>query len=424
MERHTILEGRVHVYRRPNSSKWQCSTSLDGTEHRASTRQDLLAEAKRWAEDWYFNLRGMHRAGMLKTGRTFREAAAQFQREYEVITEGQRSPRWVQFLDDALRVHLLPYFGDMFLGEITAGVVQEYRIHRAEEHKRKQLERARERERKLQERLRAKQPMEAQTDDGTANTPVLRPLSRSTIANELIAVRQVLKTARRHNWIDSVPDLSMPYKTAGKVGHRAWFSPAEYKQLYSATRERARNPLKEVWRHECEQLHDFVLFMANTGLRPDEAWRLEYRDVQVVRDEATAEVILEIEVRGKRGVGHCKSMPGAVAPFRRLRKRNNPSPTDRLFPSRQRELFGSILQEQGLKYDRDGNRRTAYSLRHTYICLRLMDGADIYQIAKNCRTSVEMIQKYYAVHLKNTLDAASINVRRKKPVSRPVSDAA
>ena len=36
----------------------------------------------------------------------------------------------------------------------------------------------------------------------------------------------------------------------------------------------------------------------------------------------------------------------------------------------------------------------APSLRHTYICLRLMEGADIYQIAKNCRTSVEMIEKY------------------------------
>jgi hypothetical protein len=43
-----------------------------------------------------------------------------------------------------------------------------------------------------------------------------------------------------------------------------------------------------------------------------------------------------------------------------------------------------------------------------------MEGADIYQIAKNCRTSVEMIEKYYASHLKNILDAAAINVRRKK----------
>ena len=65
------------------------------------------------------------------------------------------------------------------------------------------------------------------------------------------------------------------------------------------------------------------------------------------------------------------------------------------------------------------NRRTAYSLRHTYICLRLMEGADIYQIAKNCRTSVEMIEKYYASHLKNTLDAAAINVRKAKTGEEP-----
>ena len=47
--------------------------------------------------------------------------------------------------------------------------------------------------------------------------------------------------------------------------------------------------------------------------------------------------------------------------------------------------------------------------------MRLMEGADIYQIAKNCRTSVEMIERHYAVHLKNTLDASAINVLRPKP---------
>ena len=75
-------------------------------------------------------------------------------------------------------------------------------------------------------------------------------------------------------------------------------------------------------------------------------------------------------------------------------------------------LLNAILDEEGLKFDREGNRRTAYSLRHTYICLRLKEGADIYQIAKNCRTSVEMIEKFYAAHIKTSLDAAAINVRR------------
>jgi hypothetical protein len=47
-----------------------------------------------------------------------------------------------------------------------------------------------------------------------------------------------------------------------------------------------------------------------------------------------------------------------------------------------------------------------------------MEGADIYQIAKNCRTSVEMVEKLYASHIKTRLDAAAINIVRKKKVAR------
>ncbi|HEY5107262.1 MAG TPA: TIGR02391 family protein [Caulobacteraceae bacterium] len=165
--------------------------------------------------------------------------------------------------------------------------------------------------------------------------------------------------------------------------------------------------------------------MANTGLRPDEASRLQYRDVSVIVDDATHERILEIVVRGKRGVGYCKSMTGAVLPFQRLRKRNNPQSSDLIFGKVQRELLNAILTELELKRDREGNLRTAYSLRHTYISMRLMDGADIYQVAKNCRTSVEMIEKFYASHIANTLDAAAINVRKKpKPRKKPSAEKA
>ncbi len=227
-----------------------------------------------------------------------------------------------------------------------------------------------------------------------------------------MTLRQVLKVAQRYGWIEHIPDLSPPYRASGKIVHRAWFSPEEYKKLYEATRRRAQAPLKKRYKWESEQLHDFVLFMANTGLRPDEAIRLEYRDVSIVLDKATNQKILEIEVRGKRGVGYCKSMPGAVLPFERLKKRNKLAATDRLFPKTHRELFNTILDEEGLKTDRDGQRRTAYSLRYTYICMRLIEGADIYQIAKNCRTSVEMIENFYASHIKDRLDAAAINVRK------------
>jgi hypothetical protein len=52
-----------------------------------------------------------------------------------------------------------------------------------------------------------------------------------------------------------------------------------------------------------------------------------------------------------------------------------------------------------------------------------LEGADIYQIAKNCRTSVEMIEKYYAAHIKTNLDAAAINVMKPGPKKDTRKDA-
>jgi len=396
---HSLIGGKLHVYKRENSPYWQCSAFLDGRNHRTSTKKEDLEKAKEFAEEWYLSLRVQHRAGELKGGVTFKTASEHFQREYEALTVGERNPRYVKSHGDRLRVHLLPFFGDKSLTEITPGLVQEYRVHRTTSRK-------------------------------DAVTGEVRRPARSTLHHEIVTLRHVLKTAERHGWLKFIPDLSPPYKSSGKIGHRAWFSPEEYKQLYNATRRRAEDPPKPRWRWECEQTHDFVLFMVNTGLRPDEAARLEFRDVEIVEDKGSEETILEISVRGKRGTGYCKSMPGAVLPFTRLRDRLRrakddteklvkPTPMDLLFPTTHRELFNAVLDEEGLKRDREGRTRTAYSLRHTYICLRLMEGADIYQIAKNCRTSVEMIEKFYAAHIKNMIDASAINIRRERSTDRP-----
>jgi hypothetical protein len=45
----------------------------------------------------------------------------------------------------------------------------------------------------------------------------------------------------------------------------------------------------------------------------------------------------------------------------------------------------------------------------------------VYQIAENCRTSVEMIEKYYAVHLKTQLDAAAINIMRPRSKKKTIT---
>lgn len=89
-------------------------------------------------------------------------------------------------------------------------------------------------------------------------------------------------------------------------------------------------------------------------------------------------------------------------------------PNTRLVRKLPRDLLNSVLAALNLKQDREGHARTFYSLRHTYICMRLLDGAHAYELAKNCRNSVEMIEQHYAVHLRNYIDASLINVRKKR----------
>ncbi|AXK79545.1 site-specific integrase [Pseudolabrys taiwanensis] len=381
--RHTILGGKVHLYKRPDARFWQCSTTVGGVRFRDSTKKDELSQAEDAAEEWYLELRSKFKRGELgelkqvNKEKTFREVAELFLREFKALTEGHRSPIYVGGHERRVKKHLNPFMGDKPISQITSGLVQEYRVHRVEQCK---------------------------AAGGKAP-------ARNTIHQEIVVIRQVLKTALRHQWIAGLPDLSEPYRLNTKVSHRAWFSPEEYRALYTETQAMAKKPPHRRYAREYAQLHDFILFMANTGLRPDEAARLEYRDVSVVDDDRSGETILVIECRGKRGYGPCKSTANAVPIFRRLQKRNQPQPTDRIFPSLQRDLFNRILEKLKLKYDREGRPRTFYSLRHTYISFRLLEGANVLQIAWNCRTSVDMIEKYYAAHIKTRLDASAINVR-------------
>jgi integrase len=426
---HTILSGKVQLYRRGEGENWHCSTFYQGRKHRRSTKESSLPHAQEIAEDWYLELRGKGRAGLLKPqGKPFNEAADAFIEEYEASTVGERAERWVKEHKRHVKQHLKPFFGKYALPEIDGDKVQEYRIHRGKN---------------IYLRATKDDPDGSKRREAISKGEMKAPPppARNTIDNEIITLRMILKKGERKQWIKAVPDLSPLYKKNKKVVHRPWFSPDEYKKLYTATREYARAAKTERQRYEAEELHDYVLIMGNTGLRPDEAANLEHRDVVMAKDHATGELILEIDVRGKTGFGACKSRPDAVKYYQRLLNRPKwvpqgrkprtkkaiaaaanaasvppqlPQPTDKVFSGNHIKMFNKILNHKdvNLKFNRDGRPRTAYSLRHYYISQRLMEGADIFQIAKNCRTSVEIIQKFYAAHIKAMLDTTAINTKR------------
>ena len=253
VESHLLMDGALHVYRREGSRFWQCATYLGSRNHRQTTKEVSLAAAKDFARDWYMErcvedpptpprrrlvVNGPAQPVVVDPGSpaearrqrssrgpSFEDAATAFTNEFEVITLGERNAGYVKSKSDIVRVHLLPFFGDTALEDITAGKVQEYRLHR-------------------------------QTSRIDAKTGKPKKPARATLHGEIVTLRQILKTANRKGWIPAIPDMSAPYKTSGKVEHRAWFSPEEYKMLYEATRERAKNPPKPRWREVCEAFHD------------------------------------------------------------------------------------------------------------------------------------------------------------------------
>ena len=99
------------------------------------------------------------------------------------------------------------------------------------------------------------------------------------------------------------------------------------------------------------------------------------------------------------------TMPGAVEAYKRMQERYPAKDSHLFFAEFENrdyalrlvgELFGAALDELGMKQTRDG-KRTLYSLRHSGISWRLERGeGQVFDIAKWARTSVAMIEKFYA----------------------------
>lgn len=129
-EKHSVLGGKVHVYKRAGSPVWQSSVYMAGKNHRVSTKENSLSKAKEFAEDWFFSLRDRERSGELTNEKTFKHAAERFRAEYVVLTDGQRNEDWVKDHFRRIDKHLMPFFEKMRLSTITSGAVQDYRVHR------------------------------------------------------------------------------------------------------------------------------------------------------------------------------------------------------------------------------------------------------------------------------------------------------
>ncbi len=178
MTTHEMFDGRLQLYKRPESRIWQCAARVGERRFRQSTKEENLDRAKDVAEEWYLDLRGKLRAGeIIKPEHTFADAANGYLREVRVLAATVRSPKYVELLELRMNRHIIPYFGKKQISEVNRGLVQAYRVKRAEETIAK-----------------------TKTDDKPGHPP-----SRSTMTQEIVHIRQVLKWAEGMGWIQFVP---------------------------------------------------------------------------------------------------------------------------------------------------------------------------------------------------------------------------
>jgi hypothetical protein len=245
--------------------------------------------------------------------------------------------------------------------------------------------------------------------------PSLTPATLNHIAS---VFAKVMKMARQEGVIDFVPATP---RVKRKDNPRSFFrfyplvdkDRDEYKLILKTAKEMSDEKTRVRETLITDELHDFILFMTHSFLRPTEGevYALTHRDIAVADNPKR----LVITVRkGKTGQRIINTMPGTVSVYNRIKSRQKGhSNDDYLFFTTHKNRgnakhivqrqFNALLNRCHLKKDRYSNSvHTVYSLRHTAICMRIIlsEGkVNIFNLAKNAGTSVDQIERFYARHL-------------------------
>ena len=226
-------------------------------------------------------------------------------------------------------------------------------------------------------------------------------VSDASIRTEMSVFRAIMTHAASKKYINENQVFKGKLPLA-KV-RREEFTPEEYRKLHTFARgwiKQARKPTA-VWYRTV--VYNFVLIMCNTGMRPPEAKNLRWRDVAIKTDAQDRKVVA-LSVRGK-GKFHQLVAAGNVAEYldrvHAISKATGPddfvftTSTGKPALSLYKEQIAALLAESGLLLSSSGKRRSTYCFRHTYATFRLSEGVDVYFLAQQMDTSVQMIEDHY-----------------------------
>ena len=252
-----------------------------------------------------------------------------------------------------------------------------------------------------------------------------RDFSTTTMQQHLVAVRKVLTHAHGVGLIKNIPRFPS-IKVVNKP--RGSFSITEYRDLVRyarrrvgrkvphefADKSRSSTAILDRYTKVSADLPWMIRFMVNGFMRPSDIKLMQHKHVTVVRGK---HIYLRLNLpETKLHDKPIVTLQAAVPVYERLLAKQRAEGYGRaddyvFLPDLLDRRWLLVVYGWQFKYIQslagiaenaaNGQTRTIYSLRHTAMTLRLLYGknVDLITLARNARTSVEMIERFYASNL-------------------------
>ncbi len=235
----------------------------------------------------------------------------------------------------------------------------------------------------------------------------------ATIKHHIVILRKILKFAIANDQMRSLPVFP---RITGKLQtsqKRDYLTVEEYELIVKTAEELSDQQVKVRNLPITLKIKYLIQFMVNSFIRPSDLRVIKHRHVKKMVD-GDEEWLSLSHPATKTNANEVQAMPVTVGIYQKLCKQlkseNLPTaPDDYIFfpdiKDRNRAMeiisrqFKKIVDESGIERTTD-KKIVLYSLRHTVIMLRLIIGdVNTLALARNARTSQNMIDQFYASHL-------------------------
>jgi integrase len=253
--------------------------------------------------------------------------------------------------------------------------------------------------------------------------------SGSTLKSERTSFYQVLRWAHNQGFISMMPDSQPPIRAkTGKEVARPAFTYDEYKQIRTYILEKELEGFnKQPTSYGRRMFYNFVRLMFASGMRPNELFSLRWKHLTTFKrgDSLFARVAIPPETKtGKRTTipipGDFIKAIEQVRMFSKFQDKNDliihtwKGTKVRGYPVQ----FENMLSGLNIVEDMYGDKRTPYSMRHSYITFRILYGdTSKDDIARNCGTSIGEIDDHYD-HVLNEQKAESLTYVDKNAIKQ------